>query len=67
MAQKQELVYYIQGYYSGYGWEDLSGYPCGERKKNSSKAFKEMKEDLKRYRENAPETAYRWIKRYENM
>lgn len=64
--QKKELVFYIQGYYCGQ-WADLCGYPCGVRQKNFLKAYREMKQDLKAYRENEPQYPHRYIKRYETI
>lgn len=52
---KYTYLHVIQGYYPGSGWEDLT----------QSEDYKEMREDLKAYRDNAPETTYRLIKRRE--
>ncbi len=49
-------VWHVQGCYSG-TWEDLTA--SGDRKL--------ARDDLRAYRENAPETAYRLIKRRERI
>lgn len=52
---KYTYLHVVQGYYLGSGWEDLT----------QSEDYREAKIDIKAYRENAPETAYRLIKRRE--
>lgn len=51
---KTEVVHYVQGHYAQ-GWEDLAG----------SVKRSDAVRDLKDYRENMPETAYRLISRRE--
>jgi hypothetical protein len=51
---KTVKVYVVQGNY-GQGWEDVGG----------SENLREALDDLKAYRENAPEYRYRWIVRRE--
>lgn len=59
----KELNLIIQGNY-GYGWEDVSYYPCGFRQINYSKALRDCLHDLKEY--NISGTGiHRYIKRYE--
>lgn len=53
-ANKFLYLYILQGFYS-YGWEDLT----------AEDSFKEAREQRKCYRENAPGTAYRIIRRRE--
>lgn len=62
---KKELVLYIQGHF-GYGWEDMSGYPCGVNRCNYSQAVKNCREDLREYNASG-HGSYRIIKRYENI
>lgn len=66
MKQKNELVYYIQGNYGGYGWEDVSGYPMGYRQQNFREQYNLLLHDLKEYRASG-QGVYRVIKRYELM
>ena len=54
MVKKWVYLYVVQGHY-GHGWEDLT----------ASENRKEMRDDLKAYRENCPEYAHRMIKRRE--
>ena len=65
MLQEKQLCFVIQGYY-GYGWEDLSTYPCGVRQKDYFKAKNDCMKDLREYRisDNYPK---RVIKRYEKI
>ncbi len=49
---KYEYLYVVQGHY-GYGWEDLT----------ASEDYKEMRDDLRAYRENEPAYPHRIIKR----
>lgn len=65
MKQKKELNFIIQFNY-GYGWEDVSWYPCGIRQVNFSKAYRQAKEDLKEYIYSS-DGSYRLIKRYEEF
>ena len=51
---KYTYLYVVQGNY-GQGWEDIS----------ASESFRESRSDLKAYRENMPEYAYRRIQRRE--
>lgn len=60
-----ELNLIIQGNY-GYGWEDVSYYPCGLRQKDYVSQSTLMGHDLKEYRASGHGT-YRVIKRYEPM
>lgn len=57
-VNKWEWIYVVQGYYYG-KWEDLAAAPIGREGR------KESSEDLKAYRENAPNTVYRRIRRRE--
>lgn len=59
----KELNLIIQGNY-GYGWEDVSYYPCGYRQINYSTQNQLMRHDLKEYRASG-QGRYRVIKRYE--
>jgi len=63
--KKKELVYYIQGNFSG-PWEDVSGYPCGGKRCKASQAWHECKNDLREYRASG-QGVYRIIKRYETI
>lgn len=54
--RKTTDLWIVQGYYPGTGWEDLT----------ASYSRKEMRDDLKAYRENAPGT-YRLIKTREKI
>ena len=63
MAQKTELVRYIQGNF-GYGWEDLSGYPMGVRQVNYAEQAQLCRNDLKEYRASG-HGVYRVIDRRE--
>lgn len=54
-TRKYDYVYYIQGYYGVYGWEDVD---CHEDRK-------EAKESLRCYRENEPNHPHRMILRRE--
>lgn len=60
------LNFVIQGYYSGYGWTDLSSYDCGLKRVNYKKAKTACMKDYKEYcfSEQAP---HRIIKRYEEV
>ena len=60
-----ELNLIIQGNY-GYGWEDVSYYPCGYRQVNYVKQAQLMRNDLKEYRLSG-HGSYRVIRRYEPM
>ena len=63
--QKKELNLIIQfngGY--GYGWEDVSFYPCGIRQSNYWMAWEEARKDLKEYVLSGGGD-YRIIRRYE--
>lgn len=51
---KYIYLYVLQGYYTGYGWEDLT----------ASEDYKEIRTDLKAYRENE-HGQYRIIQRRE--
>lgn len=65
MLQEKQLCFVIQGNY-GYGWEDLSTYPCGERQKDYKQAKEDCMKDLREY--NISEGYHhRVIKRYEKM
>ena len=65
--QKKELNLVIQGNYGyGYGWEDVSSYPCGERQKDYYEQAKLMRHDLKEYRASG-HGIYRVIQRYEDF
>lgn len=59
-----ELNFIIQGFY-GYGWEDVSYYPCGKRQINFGEAWRSCKHDIKEYRFSEPSVQFRIIKRYE--
>ena len=63
--QKTELVWYIQGNF-GYGWEDMSGYPMGERQKDYGEQSQLCRNDLKEYRLSGCGT-YRIIERREPL
>lgn len=63
--QKTELVWYIQGNF-GYGWEDMSGYPMGERQKDYREQSQLCRNDLKEYRLSGCGT-YRIIERREPL
>ena len=63
--QEKELVFYIQGNY-GYGWEDLSGYPCGIKRKNYKDAKNLCLRDYREYCFSGT-GAHRIIKRYEKI
>ena len=53
---KYNYLFVVQGYYStAYHWEDLT----------QSESWKEVRDDIKAYRENAPEYSYRIIERRE--
>jgi hypothetical protein len=60
----KELNLIIQGNY-GQGWEDVSYYPCGYRRKNYRQAYKECKHDLAEYRLMG--YSHRVIERYEEL
>jgi hypothetical protein len=53
--RKFNYVYYVQGYYHMYGWEDVD---CHESRKDARAA-------LRVYRENEPQYAHRIILRRE--
>ena len=56
MKKQNKYIYYhvLQGYYSeAHHWEDL----C------QSESWKEVRDDIRAYRENAPEYRYRIIQR----
>ena len=63
--QNKELVYIIQGNY-GNGWEDVSFYPCGIRRKKEKEQLESVKHDLKEYNLSGF-GPHRVIKRYESI
>ena len=54
MTKKYNYLWIVQGFYSGYGWEDLT----------ASELWIEAKSDLKAYKENEP-GIFRLIQRRE--
>lgn len=63
--QNKELVYIIQGNY-GNGWEDVSCYSCGIRRKDEKEQLERVRHDLKEYNLSGY-GPHRVIKRYENI
>ena len=63
--QNKELVYIIQ-VNCGNGWEDVSSYPCGIRRKNEKEQLERVRHDFKEYNFSGF-GPYRVIKRYESI
>lgn len=58
-TRKFDYLYVVQQFTNSYGWEDVSAAP------QTIQGRKEMRDDLKAYRTNAPEYQYRMIRRRE--